>query len=239
KGLQHLERGVLALLGNQSSHQCVSHLVDGWSVEPAALAGEFWYKGTTPVPRHGEWPAAKSLGVGFEVVRTALVCPLRFNELAEGANSKGVVLSHCLGRLLGDVLSRLPPGEPVAVFVDKHGGRNTYAAMLQDALSGGVVTVAQESNLRSHYRVLGLPGDLTFTFEPRADGTHLPVALASMVSKYLRELLMEEFNAFWAEHVPGLKPTAGYPGDSARFLEAIRPAMAKLGIDEEAVWRKR
>jgi len=65
------------------------------------------------------------------------------------------------------------------------------------------------------------------------------VALASMVSKYVRELLMREFNAFWQQHVPGLKPTAGYPGDAARFFAAIRPAAVQLGIPEDVLWRRR
>ncbi len=76
-------------------------------------------------------------------------------------------------------------------------------------------------------------------FEPRADHHHFCVALASMVSKYLRELLMLEFNRFWEQHVPGLKPTAGYPSDAARFFEAIRPVMQRLHIAEPMVWRQK
>jgi hypothetical protein len=60
-----------------------------------------------------------------------------------------------------------------------------------------------------------------------------------MASKYLREVLMREFNHFWQEQVPGLKATAGYPGDAARFFDEIRPAAQRLGIAEAAVWRSR
>ena len=60
-----------------------------------------------------------------------------------------------------------------------------------------------------------------------------------MISKYLRELLMQEFNRFWQKHVPDLKPTAGYPNDAGRFMGAIRLAMQRLGISETAVWRRR
>jgi ribonuclease HII len=74
---------------------------------------------------------------------------------------------------------------------------------------------------------------------PKADVEHFTVALASMISKYVRELLMREFNRYWLTHVPGLKPTAGYPLDAGRYYESIRPAMAKLGIAERAVWRCR
>jgi hypothetical protein len=60
-----------------------------------------------------------------------------------------------------------------------------------------------------------------------------------MVCKYLREILMGEFNRFWVDKLPGLQPTAGYPGDALRFFEAIAPELAKLGITRESVWRER
>jgi ribonuclease HII len=129
--------------------------------------------------------------------------------------------------------------ESVLVFVDKHGGRNTYAAMLQNALSDGLVVAEKEGMEQSVYRVLGLKRELRFTFQPRADATHMCVALASMLSKYLREVLMLEFNRFWQSQVPGLKATAGYPGDSSRFFDSIRPALPRLGLAEEAVWRRK
>ena len=60
-----------------------------------------------------------------------------------------------------------------------------------------------------------------------------------MASKYLREVLMLEFNRFWREHIPDLKPTAGYPVDAARFLQAIRPTIEMLGLREESLWRRK
>jgi hypothetical protein len=60
-----------------------------------------------------------------------------------------------------------------------------------------------------------------------------------MISKYVRELLMREFNRYWLTHVPDLAPTAGYPNDAPRFFEAIRPAMKKMGLAERLVWRSR
>jgi len=77
------------------------------------------------------------------------------------------------------------------------------------------------------------------TIQPRADSEHFCVALASMVSKYLREVLMSEFNRYWQGHVPELRATAGYPGDALRFFETIRPKVAELGIAESALWRRR
>ena len=39
---------------------------------------------------------------------------------------------------------------------------------------------------------------------PRADTAAFCVALASMVCKYMREVLMVEFNRYWLDKVPGL-----------------------------------
>jgi hypothetical protein len=92
---------------------------------------------------------------------------------------------------------------------------------------------------RSDYEVHGLGRAVRLSFRPRAEAESFCVALASMASKYLRELCMREFNDFWQQHVPGVKPTAGYPGDAACFLEAVRPALERLGIPEAAVWRRK
>jgi hypothetical protein len=165
-----------------------------------------------------------------------VVCADRFNELVERWGTKGTVLGQCLAELLAHIPD---DDEPVHYCIDKHGGRNFYAAMLQQALPDGMVVAREEGSLRSRYEVLGMTRPIHFTFEPRADTAHLCVALASMASKYLRELLMGEFNQFWQTKVPGLKPTAGYPGDASRFFRAIRPTAKRLGIPERALWRQK
>ena len=154
------------------------------------------------------------------------------------AGSKGAVLRHGLTELVRECWS-LDGDEPLTFFIDKHGGRNTYAAMLQDAVPEGMVLTHRESLASSVYSVAGLKRAVRWTFQPRADAEHFPVALASMVSKYVRELLMGEFNRFWCEQVPELKPTAGYPGDARRFYQAIHPILQRLGIAESAVWRRK
>jgi hypothetical protein len=67
----------------------------------------------------------------------------------------------------------------------------------------------------------------------------LPTALASMFSKYLRELAMRAFNEFWQGRVDQLRPTAGYPTDARRFKQAILPVQKSLGIQDRHLWRAR
>jgi hypothetical protein len=58
----------------------------------------------------------------------------------------------------------------------------------------------------------------------------MPVAIASMLSKYVREALMRRFNGYWQTLLPQLVPTAGYYNDGLRFLNDIAAKRAELGI---------
>jgi hypothetical protein len=249
-----LETGVLATLAPWRAAEAVTltHYLD-WCSSPAGHAevrNERWYTGSTALPvaaEHGRFrEAAERFGetctrgqVSWGQVRSVVMCPARFNQLLDEWGSKGAVLGQGLAELLG--CNRRPDQgcEPVYFWVDKHGGRNTYAPMLQHALAEGMVVAHEEGRERSVYSVMGLERPLRLTFQPRADAAHFCVALASMFSKYLREVLMLEFNQFWQTRVPGLKPTAGYPGDAARFFDQIRPAAQRLGIPEDSLWRRK
>jgi ribonuclease HII len=250
-GLHGLERGVLSVLWPGCGRSSLAGLLQFACPDAAAeLRREPWFTGATPLPLHaGEddlSAAADSFqkacadgGVGGWAVRSVTVCAERFNAVLDRHDSKGAVLAHSLAGLLRWALLSLPRPDDIAFFIDKHGGRNAYAAQVQHALPETMVVARQESLHRSCYQVLGLCRSVSLTFQPRADAEHFCVALASMASKYLRELLMKEFNRFWQEQVPGLKATAGYPTDAARFLGAILPAARRLGIAETALWRRK
>jgi ribonuclease HII len=252
RGLANLERGVLSVLWRREPSACclADYLSSCCVTGLDDVRAEPWFKGAGLVPEQTTLPellttradfdrAAEAAGIGPWHVHSVVVPAPRFNSLLDIHESKGAILAHAMTQLLRVCHAELPPGEAQAFYVDKHGGRNTYAAFLQDALPAGVVIARQESALCSRYEVVGLGQPVRITFQPRADSEHFCVALASMASKYLRERLMAEFNHYWQQHVPGLKPTAGYPGDAGRFLEAIRPALARLGMAETAVWRRK
>ena len=89
----------------------------------------------------------------------------------------------------------------------------------------------------SRYR-LDIDGSLcTVTFASKSDEQHMPVALASMIAKYTRELIMVRFNSYFIEQIPQLKPTAGYVKDGRRFLREIEPLLVKKGINRELLVR--
>jgi hypothetical protein len=250
RGLLGLERTVLAMVHTSTDQTPVTlaDIVDLFCPDLVdELRAEFWYTGTTPVPTvadAGDSAAAGSRlamlsnqhGVRWRPMHCAIVRPTAFNALLDRWGSKGAVLALSLVRLLRG----LPrDGEEVLVFCDKHGGRNNYCATLQPAFDDDLVIAHEESAERSTYTVTDAGRRLTIVFEPRADDGHFCVALASMVCKYLRELLMGEFNHFWREKAPGLQPTAGYPGDAKRFWDAIQPAVEALGLPANAIWRRK
>ena len=238
-GLAALERGVAHALSWEAGtfKEHLSRLL-----LPACLADlkeESWFDGEEllPIGTDEFRPLLPGFASGLAV--SNLVPTTLFNRVVDGSGSKGTVLACGLSALLVATRNIGSNGEPILFLCDKHGGRNFYAAMLQAAFPEGWVVVERESAAESRYRIEHLDRPITVTFRPRADGDSISVALASMVCKYLREVCMRQFNRFWAKQVPGIVPTAGYPLDAKRFYEQIKPAMAKLGLSEDQVWRKR
>ena len=101
-----------------------------------------------------------------------------------------------------------------------------------------LVEVCDEGRQRSVYRFGPPDRRVEFCFRTKAESC-LPAALASMASKYLRELAMRAFNDFWRGRVPGLLPTAGYPQDAKRFRVDIAETQRKLHISDRVLWRMR
>ena len=249
--LADLERGVLAALAitdgvpdqwDQLWHFLCPHVTD----ERIRLP---WYDGfqcKVPVDVDDETltrlgallqTQLDEAGIRLHSVRSTVLFPAPFNRLVEQFDSKGTVLSTATLDLIADMMDQLP-SEPMRVICDKHGGRNHYGALLQPRLCTGLVRVIKEGREESAYDI-GQP-DCPRQIHFRARGeAFLPSALASMTSKYLREIAMRAFNRFWCDHVEDLKPTAGYPMDARRFKKQISSAQAELGIEDSLLWRQR
>lgn len=248
-GLHHLERGVLSAL------TLLGQLPTKWQtlVKPPSLP---WYDGfdcTLPIDTDLETinslaecldKSCSAAGVRLVDVRARLVFPHEFNQLTEHYGTKGAALSHVSIELLKTVLqnatstSDLTAPRSTQITCDKHGGRNRYAALLQHHFPDVIVQVVEESRPMSRYRWGSPKSQTEICFRSKGEA-ELPVALASMIAKYQRELAMQAFNSFWATHVPGIKPTAGYPLDAKRFKAEIDQVQSKLGIDDQILWRNR
>jgi ribonuclease HII len=163
--------------------------------------------------------AARGLAcVGLHV---APVPEPRFNTLTEARGTKAWPLFIATGRLI-DTLMTCHPQEELVIHVDRHGGRAHYLELLAGFFPLAPIRMLAERHGDSSYSM-----DFTdrppvrVNFRIEADGRYAPVALASLVAKTVRELFMERFNEWFAEQLPGLRPTAGYHGDAQRFLRDV------------------
>ncbi|MGD9854055.1 MAG: hypothetical protein AB7U20_03805 [Planctomycetaceae bacterium] len=176
---------------------------------------------------------AEKNGVHPPRVRCDVVLTDRFNRLSAQYNSKGRTLSSLSLSLLSKLWTR-NFDDVCLIIADKHGGRNRYDELLADVLDGEMIFRVQEGRECSIYRV----GKTEIRFQTKAE-SHFPVAAASLVSKYLREIAMVAFNRFWRDQIPGLKPTQGYPQDARRFRAEIAVRQAALQIPDRILWRER
>lgn len=173
-------------------------------------------------------------------VQAVAVGPSAFNAGLEapGAN-KATVHFAAFRRLLDFAWNLAGDGVVTRIQGDKHGGRHFYYDHLRDALPDSWIDRGVETPALSQY-VIRIPGRrLEVAIKPKADAGDGLVALASIVSKTIRELWMDVFNDFWAKQSPGIKRTAGYPVDASRFRAEIEERAASLGLDPSLWWRNR
>ncbi len=168
-------------------------------------------------------------------LRSVAIFPREFNEVTDRCDSKGTALSRWTLGLVARLIERLPD-DRIFILCDKHGGRDYYLPLLMDCFPGPFIEIVSEGRARSVYRFGPAERRVEFCFQAKGE-SHLPTALASMASKYLRELAMHAFNQHWLERLPELQPTAGYPGDSRRFKRGIAAMQQSLGIEDRIVWR--
>ena len=173
-------------------------------------------------------------GVSLESIACRAIYPKEFNALLDTGLNKSDILSRTTLSLAAELRQRFA-GEPAVIWCDRHGGRKSYAALVSRHFDAPLVQPLEETPESSVY---SLPAaDTTIAFRVGGE-SRLPVALASMTAKYVRELAMHAFNTFWSERVPGLAATAGYPVDAKRWLAAAGHVVRAAGVPEAALWRR-
>lgn len=176
---------------------------------------------------------AELIGAYSEPVLTAT-----FNRLVSSTRNKASVL---LGRALGivDRIIKQTPNERIRICVDRLGGRQYYRDALMTAWPAYGMNILEESETRSAYRIERSSAHVDIEFCVGGEKHHMAVALASIYSKYVRELFMCAFNKFWSKENGGLKPTAGYYTDAKRWLADAQVDIERLAIDRRILVRER
>ena len=162
----------------------------------------------------------------------------RLNALFDVTNNKAAASFTFVAQHIDRVLTAFGD-QPLVLYCDRQGGRERYGPLLLQMFPDWSLEVLSEKPSRAEYRLTRDGRTARIIFAEQAEQECIAVALASMLSKYLREATMHRFNAWWRTHEPDLKPTAGYYNDGLRFLDDIRGACATLGIDPDSLARRR
>jgi hypothetical protein len=258
-GLKELERSILCVL-RSAGHECPTfdHFLRLVAADaPELLSHHPWYGGADDERYPFEQEAiavglfARALAIEMERTGTrcvqlrACVMPERqFNRMLDQTHNKASALFSIAARHL-DFLLRNFADRPLVIHCDRQGGREHYAHLLRLMFEDWALDVLREQDGHSEYVMhhpkgqgSGIP-PVRLIFREKAESQSMPVALASMLSKYLREGLMRRFNAFWKTHLPDVEPTAGYYGDGSRFIRDIDTKRRELGIPDEMLIRSR
>lgn len=164
--------------------------------------------------------------------RTAFSCVRVYNRELARRGSKLCVDLELFERLLLDARAAL--ARELVAICGMVGGIRRYRGYLAHIDPDALETI-EESRSRSVYRSPAI-GELRF--EVDCDANHVPVALASMLGKYARELLVERQGRFYRGHDPSLPRASGYHDPvTARFVDASAPLRRRLAIADDCFER--
>lgn len=185
---------------------------------------------------------AEAAGVRPEGYRADVISAHEFNEdlgaeIQRGGTKNTWVVSRTLS-LAREAVGAPSASQGVHVLCDKAGGRDDYMSALARAFPERIAEQRHRERARSDYELFelmerGQPMQISFAM--KADRFDVRVGLASCLAKYLRELSVDALNRWFAQRVPELRPTAGYPQDARRFIEQVADIAREHGL-ETAHW---
>lgn len=212
---------------------CPSHLeAQCWDVlgESFVAPSEVF----TRVAGHVEKLRAR--GVEIAAVRVTSVCTQRLNAGRVLGKNRFVTDLHAMERLL--LALRAEAGADLFAVCGKVGGMSDYERFF-GPLSGYLRCVLESSRRRSAYRFPGL-GEVHFVQD--ADARDPLVMLASLVGKYVRELLMARVARFYERGAgdPEAPSVSGYhDARTNRWVLATSALRRSLSVVHECFERAR
>lgn len=219
-GLKRLEENILAfyalLNGNipENSTEFIPSLSSIWNREEVISLPVTVTKDHILEKAEKIGSLLKSRGVEIVDIKRTAISPENFNLLLDRWENKSVVCQKIIEPLIS---SAIKERDVHNLIIDKQGGRKFYKEFLHH-ITGYEMDIIRELDNISSYKL----ATLNISFMAKADSESFPVALASMFSKYMREISMMSFNRYWQKKVPGLKETAGYYTDGMRFIDDLK-----------------
>ena len=238
-GIEHLRRTVLSVMGAwKNGSMQVNTIQDALSlISPGTLKSIDsypWYKAiNTHTLGHNPSDIAIAAGVlqktmsenniQISSIQSRCLDVEQYNMRVRKVKNKSRVLFTELCALIQEAFnSNTAKTEPTQVIVDRQGGRVNYQQELLRMFPDFSLSVVRQDPNMSSYE-LNLNGQvMRIHFCAKADTKHLVVGLASMVSKYVREVMMHSLNHYFCNLCPELCPTAGYWEDGQRFVNDLK-----------------
>jgi hypothetical protein len=161
-----------------------------------------------------------------------------YNQLIASVKNKARVLFSAGCALIQQHFDHCVCGN-MQVIVDRQGGRTFYRSRLQKMFPHMHMTVLTENATTSSYELQAGRRRMRIHFVVGADGRFLPVSLASMLSKYVRELCVGCMNTYFRKHDAELRPTAGYWQDGLRFIKDLQSRAIDIHRHKDQLVRNR
>lgn len=250
-GIKHLERTVLAALkciGREPT--TLIELMEHVSPDCLDRLGAYpWYKNANGhrISSDGADLAIASAVFANDMASNAMrllsvesLCldVAYYNKMVAAVQNKANVLFTATSRLIKTAFDSFG-GEDLHIVTDRQGGRVHYRRNLQLMFDGAELKILRETPATSSYELKADGKCMRLHFVVGADDRFLPVSLASMASKYLRELLVDNINRYFNGFGTDLRPTAGYWKDGLRFIEDIRTHLPDVRFNSEQLIRCR
>lgn len=162
-----------------------------------------------------------------------------YNKMVSTVKNKSRVLFTAICGLIQDIFDSADAGENLQIIVDRQGGRVNYRDPLRQMFPDLELSVLRQDENDSSYELTGSGKTMRIHFVVKADLRFMPVSLASMASKYVRELLIESMNGYFLSHCDEIKPTAGYWQDGLRFVDDLEKHLPHLQYDKDKLIRSR
>jgi ribonuclease HII len=251
EGIKHLQRTVLAFLA------CFGE-------KPATLAGLLallcpdclerlndypWHKNPEKYRIAADWAdiaiASNVLkndlaasGAKLLEIRSYCLDVAYYNKMVRSVNNKANVLFTAVSKLISNAFRNFGDDD-LQIIIDRQGGRVRYRTALQRMFPEADLAILEETDCHSSYQLQQGGRKMRLHFAVGADDRFLPVSLASMVCKYIRELMIDSMNQYFIGFCSGLKPTAGYWKDGLRFIEDLKTHIPHLQFDSNLLCRCR
>ena len=250
-GIKHLQRATLACRMLNSSQPSTLHdLLSAVAPDCIDRLNTYpWHKNPENTPLSANFKdiaiAAsafknnlQSNGISLIDTKTCCLDVAYYNKLVDSVKNKANVLFTAAATLIKHAFDTADD-KNIQIIVDRQGGRTHYRKNLQTMFPNLDLTILKESENISSYQLASPQKTMRIHFTIKADDRFLPVSLASMQSKYIRELLVDDLNRYFQNFCPELKPTAGYWTDGLRFIDDLKKYLPHVEYQKHQMIRSR